>query len=105
MAQDEIAAILHERGFRTGKGLPLTGKRVTRIRQMYNLKTRKARLMDQGLLTIDQVAETLGVGTQRVTRLRQRGTLGLEAVATSDSGDFLYVPAEPVIEPIEQAVT
>ena len=64
----EIAAILNERGYKSGTGLQFDRKIVTGIRRSYNLKTRFARLRNTGKLTAEEVANLLSVSIQTVRR-------------------------------------
>jgi DNA invertase Pin-like site-specific DNA recombinase len=64
----EIAAILNERGYKSGTGMQFDRKVVTGITHSYNLKTRYARLRKIGKLTADEVSKLLGVTIQTVRR-------------------------------------
>jgi DNA invertase Pin-like site-specific DNA recombinase len=89
----EIAAILTERGFRTGGGLPLNAERVRTIQRRYGLKNRYERLREKGLLTMEEVADQLGifVGTARVW---QKNGLLIRHKYTKNK--FLYEPPADV---------
>ena len=71
----EIAAILNERGYKSGTGLQFDRQIVTGIRNRYNLKTRYARMRKTGKLTPDEVANLLGVSMQTVWRWGKNGVI------------------------------
>ena len=68
----EIAEILNERGHRSGRGHAFTPMLVRAVRQNYDLKTRRERLRERGLLTTSEVAKRLGVSTDTVNAWRSR---------------------------------
>ena len=71
----EIAEILNQRGFRTGHGLTFDSMRVFGIRSRYQLKTRYHRLREQGLLSLTETAQALGISPDRVKRMRRAGEI------------------------------
>jgi DNA invertase Pin-like site-specific DNA recombinase len=71
----QIASILNERGILSPTGLPLTAVRVAFVRNKYNLKSHYDRLREKGLLTLEEMAQALGVITQTVIKWRIRGLL------------------------------
>jgi DNA invertase Pin-like site-specific DNA recombinase len=87
---DEIAAALCERGFKTYEGVTADRRMVQRIRRGYDLKSRFERLREAGMLTVDEVAEQLGVCRGTVNQWRRQGFLC--AVRYDEKGDHLYQP-------------
>jgi hypothetical protein len=71
----EIADVLNERGVRTVVTTPWTGGRISRLRAIYGLTDRRARLLAQGLLTPQDVAVRYGVVLSTVHLWRRRGLL------------------------------
>lgn len=71
----EVAAILNERGFRSGQGRPFHSKLVHQIRQSYGLKSRYDRLREQGMLTVTEVARRARVSRSTVLRWHHEGRL------------------------------
>lgn len=71
----QIASILGERGTLSPTGLPFTAVRVAFIRDRYGLKSRYDRLREKGLLSLDEMAQALGVIPQTVIKWRVRGLL------------------------------
>ncbi len=90
----EIAEILNRRGFHTGYGKPFNLRRVARVRQLHNLKTRRQRLRERGLLTPSELAERLGVSQKTVRSWRQRNLLA--GTKYNDRNECLYeMPDDP----------
>ena len=90
----EIAAILNERGHRSGRGHAFTPMLVMATRQNYDLKTRCERLRARGLLTTGEMAERLGVSTGTVNGWRRAGLL--RGHIYTDGGDHMFeIPEHP----------
>lgn len=87
--EGQIATILDERGFRTGTGLRLNAERVRDIQRKYGLKSWYERLRAKGMLTVEEVADRLGVyvGTARVWQKK-----GLLVRNEYSKNKFLYEP-------------
>jgi hypothetical protein len=66
----EVAAILNERGYKTGTGRTFDSKFVGSILANYGLKTRYARLRNEGKLTVKEVADLLKVQTYRMSNFK-----------------------------------
>ena len=79
----EVAAILNERGFRTGRnGLLFTGHKVSAIQHHYQLKSRYERLREKGLLRVSEVAKQLGLCITAVWRWQKEGLLTIHEYTT-----------------------
>jgi DNA invertase Pin-like site-specific DNA recombinase len=86
--EGEIAAILNERGLRTGSGGEFTVAAVRRVRGAYGLKPRYERLRAAGLLTSREVGSILGIDHKSVRRWRVAGKI--KAHRYNDRDQFLY---------------
>lgn len=86
--EGEIARMLNARGHVSGEGLPFHTCMVQRLRRNYQLKTRYERLREDGMLTLDETADLLGVSTHTVKIWRRRGLL--LAHAYNDKHECLY---------------
>jgi DNA-binding CsgD family transcriptional regulator len=86
----EIARILDERGLRSGEGQRFHRMIVWRIQKDYDLKPRYDRLREAGMLTLEEIAQQLGVGTASVKVWRRHGLL--RAHAYNDKSECLYEP-------------
>jgi hypothetical protein len=67
---------------------------VARVRDHYHLKPRYERLRERGLLTLEEVARTLGVSTATAKQWRLAGLL--RAHAYNDKNQYVYEPPGPV---------
>ena len=84
----EIAAILNQRGYRTGHGHAFDPISVKVVRDNYALKSRHDRLRERGLLTVLEIADRFGVSDTTVYRWHSSGLL--RAHAYSDKPRYLY---------------
>jgi hypothetical protein len=84
----QIAAILNERGLRSGEGKVFTSRIVARILRSYTLMPRYDRLRKAGMLTVEEMAALLGICPQRVTIWNQHGLI--RGHAYNDKNDCLY---------------
>jgi DNA invertase Pin-like site-specific DNA recombinase len=84
----EIAVLLNQNGFRSGKDQAFTGRYVARIQREYSLKPRYDRLRKAGLLTREEMAQALGVASTTIKTWRAHGLL--RGHAFTDKGDYLY---------------
>ena len=89
----EIAAILNQSGVRSGKGQRFTARYIARIQKHYALQSRFDRLRALGLLTLDEMSQTLSVNPKTVRTWAARGLL--KAHAYTDKPECLYEPPSP----------
>jgi DNA invertase Pin-like site-specific DNA recombinase len=86
----QIAAILNERGLRSGAGKAFTSRFIARIQRSYSLISRYDRLRKAGMLTVEEMAAALGICRQRVTVWNRHGLI--RGHAYNDKNDCLYEP-------------
>jgi len=84
----EIAKILNDRGRVSGEGKRFRARIVARLRRDYCIKKRYDRLRDAGMLTVDEMADLLGVSTATVKTWRSHGLL--RAHAYTGKNECLY---------------
>jgi hypothetical protein len=84
----EIASILNDRGHVSGEGKRFHAGIVRRLRRDYDISKRYDRLRDTGLLTLEEMADLLGVATHTVKIWRTQGLL--RAHAYNDKNQCLY---------------
>ena len=84
----KIASILNDRGHVSGEGKRFHAGIVRRLRRDYDMKKRYDRLRDTGLLTLEEMADLLGVATNTVKTWRNHGLL--RAHAYNDKNECLY---------------
>lgn len=92
-AEGEIAQLLNERGWHSSAGNPFTRRRIHYLRHAYGLKTRLARLQEQGLLTACQVGPMIGSVISRVKYWRQVGVL--KGIKFGERNEYLYYQPTP----------
>lgn len=86
----QIAAMLNERGIRSGEGKPFTSRIVARIRRSYALIPRYDRLRKVGMLSVEEMAGLLGICPQSVKIWNRCGLI--RGHAYNDKNDCLYEP-------------
>ena len=85
---EAIANILNSRGLVSGYGKPFTGRMIGRMRIKYGLKSRFERLRTKGMLTLDEMAQRLGIGTEQLKTWRVVGLV--RAHLCNDKNEYLY---------------
>jgi hypothetical protein len=88
----QVAAILNERGLRTGAGEAFAAVSVQWVRSSAGLTSLKERLLAAGMLTGQQIAAQLGVRRTTIGRWRREGRL--EARICNEMGQWLYAPPQ-----------
>jgi DNA invertase Pin-like site-specific DNA recombinase len=91
----EVAATLNGRGLVSGTGKPFSGDRVATIRRAYRLKDRGMRLRAAGMVSLDEVAEELGVNTWVIKSRRLKGQLPIKSHRLDDQGQYMYERPAP----------
>ncbi|MEK7753216.1 MAG: recombinase family protein [Acidobacteriota bacterium] len=86
----EIAPMLNQMGLRSGSGQPFTLMSVHNLRRHRGLRSRFERLREKGLLTVEQMAERLGIAPSVVKDWRDKGLL--RAQRYNDKDQCLYAP-------------
>ena len=79
---------MNAKGFSSGTGKYFDGRRISRVRRAYGLKSRYERLRDAGMLTRNELAAKQGVHIGTIARWRNRGRL--KAHLADDQGQYLY---------------
>lgn len=86
------AALLNERGRRTGWDKPFTATRLRALCHARNIPSYHQRLRDKGWLTTEETAETLGVTIATVKHWNSKGLL--TSRRTDGRGTLLFDPAQ-----------
>jgi DNA invertase Pin-like site-specific DNA recombinase len=89
----EIAAILRTRGLANGEGCQFNPAMVQRVIRTYQLRSRRQRLLDAGLIPLSQMAEQLGVSTGTVKIWYHAGIVSGQRY--NDKDQVLYNPPGP----------
>ena len=90
---DAIARDLNGRGFVSGYGNAFRGRMIARLTMNYGLKSRFMRLREQGMLTLDEMAQRLCICTTQVKIWRAAGLL--RAHLCNDKNEYLYEDPGP----------
>jgi len=88
-----IARILNSHGFVSGYGKPFGGRMIARLTIEYGLKSRFHRLREKGMLTLEEMAERLGISSRHVKLWRAAGLL--RAHLCNDKNEYLYEDPGP----------
>ena len=86
----QIADILNARGLTPGGGATFNTRVVARLARDYHLKPRYDRLRERGMLTLQEMADSLQLTTHTVKIWLRRGLL--RGHAYSDKNESLYEP-------------
>ena len=98
----QIAVTLNDRGLTSGDGKPYNRTMVDRAIRAYQLRPRRDRLRDQGLLTLTETAATLSVSRSTVKAWYHAGIVTGQRY--NDKGEVLYNPPGPA-NPIDRPKT
>lgn len=91
----DVAKRLNDQGYRTFAGLSFQGSHVSALRRAHHLKDRYTRLRERGLLTVDELAEQLGVTAPTVWAWFHRGLIRGERY--DERGCYLFqLPVSPL---------
>ena len=89
----QIAAILNDRGLRSGTGEPFHQRMIDQVIRAYRLRSRRHRLRATGMLTIAETAAAHGVRNNTIKAWRRAGIV--TGTRYNDKGEFLYHPPDP----------
>jgi DNA invertase Pin-like site-specific DNA recombinase len=93
--EEEVAAILNQRGLKSGTGIPFHPTIVASIRRAYGLMTRKDRLRKAGCLTAAEAARRLHIGLPKFHQWVSEGRVHTHSVARDV---FMYQLGSPSID-------
>jgi hypothetical protein len=89
----ETAELLNRDGHRSGEGKPFTGRIVLELRISNRLPSHAERLRANGLLTLNETAQCLGVHPMTIKRWGHAGLL--PSRKANDKNERLYEPPDP----------
>jgi hypothetical protein len=92
---DEIVDLLNGRGFRSGTGRAFSLSIVGRICKDSGLKSRRQRLREAGLLTLEEMSRQARVTQAKIVEWRQAGRL--VGQRSNYRSEYLYPPATPAL--------
>jgi hypothetical protein len=88
----EIAAILNEKGFRTGEGKYFNPVGLKQLKHSHKLKSRYDRMRERGFITAKEVGKLLGVPLYKIHELRKDGHL--KGYPVSSRREVLFLPPD-----------
>lgn len=87
---NEIVSILNKKGVKPGEGEQFTRSAFNHLKIQYDLKTKKQRLREKGMLTLKEMMRNLKVKQSTVRAWRNAGIVKGHKV--SDKREYLYEP-------------
>lgn len=87
----ELAAMLNESGYRSGKGRRFDGRIVAYVMREYGIPTKKDKYLSLGYVTTKEMAEKMGIDPCSLRKRIEMGTYDGEVVRATD-GDLLFKP-------------
>jgi len=100
----QVADELNRRGLLSGTDQPFNAVKVSHIRRNYGLEDHFTRLRSQGLLTLEETVDALGLHPQTVKNRAARGQI--ESVVYNDKNQRLYMlPGPPATIPCARCGT
>ena len=90
--REEIAELLKNSGFTSGKGLPISVDRVGYIMREYNIPSYQDHLKAQGYLNVAEKAAQLNIAQVTVHKWKNAGLLDCEYIKTTGKGDYMFAP-------------
>ncbi|WP_367326412.1 hypothetical protein [Streptomyces sp. HUAS ZL42] len=95
----QSAAILNERGLPSGMGQPFTRGMIIHLRNAYQLRSHRQRLLDAGILTVSELARHLGVHFHTIKHWRRDGII--TGVLANDKGEYVFhLPGPEFVRPV-----
>jgi DNA invertase Pin-like site-specific DNA recombinase len=90
LVAEEIAAMLAQRGFVSGKGLPFTENIVESIMRAYSIPNLKERLLDKGYVTVSAKAAEMGVASSHLMRKIREGKFQGEFIRVNSKNECVF---------------
>jgi len=94
---EQVAAILNERGLRSGKGCCFHGYTIQKLCGVYGLKSRYERLRAAGMLTAKEVGDRLKITSKTAIKWYYAGLL--KGSIFNSKGSLLFEPPDPHVLP------
>jgi DNA invertase Pin-like site-specific DNA recombinase len=94
--REEIAEILKNEGYFSGKGLPFSVDRVGYIMRVYNISSYQDHLKARGYLNLTEKAHQLNVSPVTVHKWKNTGLLDCDYIKTSGKGDYMFAPQKNI---------
>jgi len=89
---EDIAALLRDKGFHSGKGCPFTSNIVKRIMYAYSIPNIKERCLEKGYITSIEKAAEMGVHTNYLMQLIREGKYNGEYIRVNARNECVFPP-------------
>ena len=86
----EIADLLNQKGYKTGKGCAFSNVNVRSIMRLYSIPNKKKRHMSRGYITTAQKAAKMGIPPHTLHNLINRGKYQGEFIRVNRNNEFLF---------------
>lgn len=87
----ELAGMLNQNGYRSGKGKFFEGRTVMTVMREYCIPTKKDKYLSLGYITTKEMAAKMGIDPSALRKKIETGSYHGEVVRATD-GDFLFKP-------------
>ena len=90
--EEEIAAMLNQEGYKSGKGFAFTNINVRSIMRLYSIPNKKKRYIDRGYVTTTERAAIMDISTFMLYKLVKLGKYQGEYVHVNKKNELLFLP-------------
>lgn len=94
MIAEDIAALLAQRGFKSGKGRTFTANIVKRIMYAYGIPNFKERLLDRGYITSAAKAAEMGITSSNLMYMIREGKYPCEYIRVNSKNECVFLPEQ-----------
>jgi len=88
--ENEIAVLLNQEGFKTGRGFPFSKNSVRSVLQLYSIPNKKKRYLSRGYITTVEKAKIMGVSPGHLSQLVKHGNYHGEYIRVNSRKELLF---------------
>lgn len=88
--EDEIATLLNQEGYKSGKGFAFSNINVRSIMRLYSIPNKKKRYIDRGYITTAKKAAVMGISPFKLYKLISSGKYQGEYVSVNTKNELLF---------------
>jgi hypothetical protein len=88
--ENEIAALLNQEGYKSGKGFAFSNINVRSIMRLYSIPNKKKRYMDRGYITTAEKAAIMGISPFKLYKLISSGKYQGEYISVNTKNELLF---------------
>ena len=89
---EDIAALLNQQGFRSGKGQNFTPNIVKSLMYAHSIPNMKERYLNKGYITSSEKAALMGITTKELLYMIRAGKYQLECIRVNSRNDYVFPP-------------